>query len=252
MTGDPSAGAALTTLGLRKRYGARAALDGLDLAVPRGVVYGFLGPNGAGKTTTLRLLVGLIRPDAGQIEVLGRPYSWRDRRRLFDVGALIETPAFYPYLSGRDNLRVVGASGPPAPTSRVEEVLDFVGMRERGKDKFKTYSLGMKQRLGIAAAMLNDPQLLLLDEPLAALDVGAVLELRTFLHRHLRDHDGVTVLVTHDAVDALVLADRLVVLDRGQIVEDLPTARVEQARHPATVELLDATAPVEQLVGQHL
>ncbi|MBA2557720.1 MAG: ATP-binding cassette domain-containing protein, partial [Chloroflexi bacterium] len=181
MTGDPSAGAALTTLGLRKRYGARAALDGLDLAVPRGVVYGFLGPNGAGKTTTLRLLVGLIRPDAGQIEVLGRPYSWRDRRRLFDVGALIETPAFYPYLSGRDNLRVVGASGPPAPTSRVEEVLDFVGMRERGKDKFKTYSLGMKQRLGIAAAMLNDPQLLLLDEPANGLDPAGIVSMRETL-----------------------------------------------------------------------
>src|SRR5919106_4556360 len=113
-------GLALATRGLRKSYGRRLALDGLDLSVPPGVVYGFLGPNGAGKTTTMRLLTGLLHPDAGSIELLGRPFERGDRRRLFDVGALVESPSFYPYLSGRENLRAVAAAGAPTPRKRVE------------------------------------------------------------------------------------------------------------------------------------
>src|SRR6185312_10429953 len=112
MTATPSA-PALALRGLRKSYGSRLALDGLDLTVPTGVVYGFLGPNGAGKTTTMRVLTGLIHPDGGAIEMLGKPFTRRDRRRLFDVGALVESPAFYPYLSGRENLRALAASGAP-------------------------------------------------------------------------------------------------------------------------------------------
>ena len=121
-------GLALSTRGLKKSYGSRLALDGLDLTVPTGVVYGFLGPNGAGKTTTMRLLTGLIHPDGGAIEVLGKPFTRRDRRRLFDVGALVESPAFYPYLSGRENLRALAASGAPVPAGRVDEVLELVGL----------------------------------------------------------------------------------------------------------------------------
>ena len=108
---SPGGDMAVVTRGLTKRYGQRVAVQGLDLNVPRGQVYGFLGPNGSGKTTTLRMLVGLIRPNAGEIQVLGQPYSWRDRRRMFRIGAMIETPAFYPYLTGRDNLRVFAATG---------------------------------------------------------------------------------------------------------------------------------------------
>ena len=159
---------ALATHGLRKSYGSRLALDGLELRVPTGVVYGFLGPNGAGKTTTMRVLTGLIHPDGGSIELLGRPFTRRDRRRLFDVGALVETPAFYPYLSGRDNLQALAASGGP----RAGPVAPRRGPRGRrpvrgseARDKVSRYSLGMKQRLGIAGALLNDPTLLLLDEP---------------------------------------------------------------------------------------
>jgi ABC-2 type transport system ATP-binding protein len=125
---------ALSTRGLHKRYGARVALAGLDLSVPSGVVYGFLGPNGAGKTTTMRLLTGLIRPDAGSIELLGRPFGGRDRHRLFEVGALIESPSFYPYLSGRENLRALAATGAPPPRSRLEELLES-GPAERACDK---------------------------------------------------------------------------------------------------------------------
>src|SRR5258707_11548428 len=120
---------ALSTRGLRKSYGSRVALDGLDLSVPTGVVYGFLGPNGAGKTTTMRLLTGLLHPDAGSIELLGRPFARGDRRRLFDVGALIESPSFYPYLTGRANLRQLAATGAPGSPNRGEELLELVGLR---------------------------------------------------------------------------------------------------------------------------
>src|SRR3954465_3475417 len=122
---------ALATHGLRKSYGSRAALTGLDLAVPSGVVYGFLGPNGAGKTTTMRLLTGLIHPDAGSIEMLGRPFGRGDRRRLFEVGALIESPAFYPFLSGRRNLRELAATGAEVARGRIDELLDLVGLSDR-------------------------------------------------------------------------------------------------------------------------
>src|SRR5580765_6290564 len=155
-------GLALATRGLVKRYGSRTALAGLDLSVPTGVVYGFLGPNGAGKTTTMRLLTGLICPDGGSIELLGRPFGRSDRRRLFEVGAIIEAPAFYPYLSGRENLRALAASGAPTARARVEAMLELVGLRERARDKVSGYSLGMKQRLAIGAAMLSEPRLLLL------------------------------------------------------------------------------------------
>src|SRR6266487_3286814 len=127
-------GLAISTRGLRKRYGKRVALDGLDLSVPTGVVYGFLGPNGAGKTTTMRLLTGLLHPDSGSIELLGRPFSSGNRHRLFDVGALIESPSFYPYLSGRKNLRELAATGAPVSRSRIEELLELVGLRDRAKD----------------------------------------------------------------------------------------------------------------------
>src|SRR5205085_9659519 len=146
---------ALATHGLRKSYGSRAALTGLDLAVPSGVVYGFLGPNGAGKTTTMRLLTGLIHPDAGSIELLGQPFVRGHRQQLFDVGALIETPAFYPYMSGRQNLAALAATGAPTAAARVSELLEIVGLTDRAGDKVSRYSLGMRQRLGIAAALLS-------------------------------------------------------------------------------------------------
>src|SRR3954453_15533983 len=158
-------GVALATQGLAKRYGSRVALDGLDLRVPEGVVYGFLGPNGAGKTTTMRILTGLVRPDAGRLAAAGRPFGRGDRRRLFEVGALIESPAFYPFLSGRENLRALAATGARVAPGRVDVLLQLVGLESRARDKVSGYPLGMKQRLGIAAALLNEPKLLLLDEP---------------------------------------------------------------------------------------
>jgi len=214
---DP--GLALATRGLRKSYGSRLALDGLDLSVPTGVVYGFLGPNGAGKTTTMRVLTGLIHPDGGAIELLGRPFTRRDRHRLFDVGALVESPAFYPYLSGRDNLRALAASGAPTPARRVDEVLEVVGLRERAGDAVSRYSLGMKQRLGIAGALLNDPTLLLLDEPSNGLDPAGIVAIReTF--RHLASLGKTVFVSSHLLAEVQQMADVVGIIAAGRMVRE--------------------------------
>ena len=214
-------GLALATRGLRKSYGPRVALAGLDLSVPTGVVYGFLGPNGAGKTTTMRLLTGLIHPDAGSIELLGRPFGRGDRHRLFEVGALIESPSFYPYLSGRENLRALAATGAPTPNSRIEELLELVGLRERASDKVQNYSLGMKQRLGIAAALLSDPRLLLLDEPANGLDPAGIVAMRETLQRLAST--GKTVFVSsHILGEVQQLADVIGIIAAGRLVREGP------------------------------
>ncbi len=251
----PSDGIALATHGLHKRYGSRVALAGLDLSVPAGVVYGFLGPNGAGKTTTMRLLTGLIKPDAGTIEVLGRPFGRRDRRRLFEVGALIESPSFYPYLSGRENLRVLAAAGAPVPGSRVEELLELVGLVERARDKVQGYSLGMKQRLGIAAALLSDPRLLLLDEPANGLDPAGIVAMRATL-RHLASTGKTVFISSHVLGEVQQLADVVGIMAAGRLVregrmdqlllgESVVRVRVAQAELELAKAVLSRLAPDE-------
>ena len=216
-----SAGAALVIQGLAKRYGQRVALDGLDLRVPTGVVYGFLGPNGAGKTTTMRILTGLIHPDAGAVEMLGRPFGRRDRHRLFEVGALIESPSFYPFLNGRENLRALAAAGAPVPKTRVDEVLTLVNLRDRAGDKVSGYSLGMKQRLGIASALLSEPKLLLLDEPANGLDPAGIVGMRDTLKALAAE--GRTVLVSsHILSEVEQLADVVGIIARGKLVREGP------------------------------
>jgi ABC-type multidrug transport system ATPase subunit len=205
----------IETSDLSKRYDERIlAVDGLALRVRRGEVYGFLGPNGAGKTTTLRMLLGLVHPTSGTALVLGaRPGS---PQSLAHVGALIETPAFYPFLSGRDNLRVL-ARYAGAPETRIEPVLEEVGLAARGSDRFGTYSLGMKQRLGIAAALLKDPELLILDEPTNGMDPAGMAEMRTFIRDLGRDRRTV-LLSSHLMAEVEQIADRVGVISRGQLV----------------------------------
>ena len=210
---------ALATRALTKSYGSRRALDGLDLTVPTGVVYGFLGPNGAGKTTTMRLLTGLLRPDSGTIEMLGRPFSRSNRHRLFDVGALVESPSFYPYLSGKENLRALASAGPRTPRGRIDEVLEIVGLRDRASDKVSRYSLGMKQRLGIAGALLGDPRLLLLDEPANGLDPAGIVAMRETL-RHLAAIGKTVFVSSHLLAEVQQLADVVGIIAAGRLVRE--------------------------------
>jgi ABC-2 type transport system ATP-binding protein len=215
----PGSDLALATRDLRKSYGSRLALAGLDLSVPTGVVYGFLGPNGAGKTTTMRLLTGLIHPDHGSIELLGRPFGRRDRKRLFEVGALIESPSFYPFLNGRENLRALGATGARTSNARLDELLDLVGLRERSRDKLSGYSLGMKQRLGIAAALLSDPKLLLLDEPANGLDPAGIVAMRETL-RHLASLGKTVFVSSHLLAEVQQMADVIGIIAAGRLVRE--------------------------------
>ena len=214
-------GLALATRGLRKRYGSRRALDGLDLSVPTGVVYGFLGPNGAGKTTTMRVLTGLIHADGGTVEVLGRPFRRGDRHRLFEVGALVESPTFYPYLSGRANLRELAASGAHVSSKRIDELLELVGLSDRAKDKVQDYSMGMKQRLGIGAALLSDPKLLLLDEPANGLDPAGIVAMRDTL-RALAAQGKTVVVSSHLLGEVQVMADTVGIIAAGKLVREGP------------------------------
>jgi ABC-2 type transport system ATP-binding protein len=200
---------------LSKRYGERiVAVDRLNMRVRRGEVYGFLGPNGAGKTTTLRMLLGLVRPTSGTAVVLGaRPGTPESLAR---IGALIETPSFYPFLSGRDNLRLLaGYAGVPA--TRIDAALEEVGLAARAGDRFRTYSLGMKQRLGIAAALLKDPELLILDEPTNGMDPAGMAEMRTFI-RSLGRGRRTVLLSSHLMSEVEQICDRVGVISGGTLV----------------------------------
>lgn len=204
------------TSGLGKRYRSITAVRDLNISLRRGEVYGFLGPNGAGKTTTLRMLLGLIRPSSGTAKVLGEEPG--SPNALQGVGALVESPAFYPYLSGRDNLRVL-ARYCGAPPPRVAEVLGEVELAGRAKDKFKRYSLGMKQRLGVAAALLKDPELLILDEPTNGLDPKGMADMRDLIRRV--GHGERTVLLSsHLLGEVEQVCDRVGVIHRGELLTE--------------------------------
>jgi len=221
--GGAVAGPAIETHGLTKRYGARTVVDGLDIEVPHGVIAGFIGPNGAGKTTTLRMLLGLVRPTAGEGRVLGVPLTV-SAGYLGQVGALIESPAFYPGLSGERNLAVQAMLAGIDP-ARIPVVLTRVGLDGRGMDRYKTYSLGMKQRLGIAAALLGEPSLLILDEPANGLDPAGIREMRDLL-RSL-NADGCTIFVSsHQLVEVQQVCDWLVVIDQGRMFFQGPTGKL--------------------------
>jgi ABC-2 type transport system ATP-binding protein len=206
----------LTTRGLTKRYGKRTVVDDLSIEVAAGDVYGFLGPNGAGKSTSMRMFVGLVHPTGGEIRVLGEPVGARHRAALRRVGAIVEAPSFYGYLTGRDNLRMLADLTGPCSPARIDEVLERVELRDRAGDPVRVYSHGMKQRLAIAAALLPKPELVLLDEPTNGLDPVGIRDVRALI-RSLAADDGLTVfLSSHLLVEVEQICNRVAILARGK------------------------------------
>ncbi len=209
---------ALRVSSLSKLYGKRLAVDHLDLEVKQGEVFGFLGPNGAGKTTTIRMILGLIRPTDGSVQVLGHNLAAGPAAVLPRVGALVEQPALYLYLSGRDNLRAVAATLGGVSEQRIDDVLELVALKGRDGDRVKTYSLGMKQRLGVAMALLHDPDLLILDEPANGLDPAGIVEMRDLL-RQLAAQGKTVFISSHVLTEVRQICDRVAILSKGKLVK---------------------------------
>jgi ABC-2 type transport system ATP-binding protein len=203
--------------GLVKRYGELVAVDHVDLTVETGDVFGYLGPNGAGKTTSLRMLLGLITPTSGAARLFGRDPQVDGARALDGVAGFVEGPRFYPYLSGRKNLRLLADLDGGAASSRIDEVLDIVELRDRAKDRVGGYSHGMRQRLGIAASLLRDPRLLLLDEPTTGLDPAGMRDMRELVKRLAGD--GITILLSsHVLAEVEDLCNRVAIIRTGSII----------------------------------
>jgi len=207
----------VSTTGLSKRFKGRVAVDNVDLTVYRGDVYGLLGPNGAGKTTFIALLLGLVTPNAGHRAMCGHDVATQPAEALRCAGAMIEAPAFYPYLSGRDNLRVLGGVRGPVSDERLDEVLRTVGLDGRARDRYRAYSLGMKQRLAVGLALLHDPQVLLLDEPTNGLDPRGVVEIRALIGR-LAARGTTIILCTHLLHEVEQVCNRVAILRAGRVV----------------------------------
>jgi ABC-2 type transport system ATP-binding protein len=209
----------IATHGLGRRFGQRQAVDDLTISVPRGTIAGFVGPNGSGKTTTIRMLLGLLRPTSGGATILGKEIG-HPREYLPRVGAVCESPVFYPGLSARRNLEVLAHLG-GNPRSRIDEVIEIVGLDRRAKDPARTYSLGMKQRLGLAIALLPDPDLLILDEPANGLDPLGIIELRDQL-RSMRDQGKTLFISSHLLGELEQVTDWLVMILDGKAVFNGP------------------------------
>jgi ABC-2 type transport system ATP-binding protein len=210
--------AAVQTSGLTKRFGDRVAVDEVSLVVPRGAAFGFLGHNGAGKTTFIRMLLGLTKATAGSASVLGLPVPARRAEALARVGAIVEEPGFYPHLTGRENLRIGAAVRGPEARDRIGSVLHRVGLEKRAGDRVGTYSLGMRQRLGVARCLLSDPELLILDEPMNGLDPGGMLDMRNMI-RELVEEEGRTVLISSHLLGEIEkTCDVAAIIDGGRVI----------------------------------
>jgi ABC-2 type transport system ATP-binding protein len=207
----------LATLDLKKHFGMVKAVDGISLEVHRGEVFGFLGPNGAGKTTTIGMLLGLLHPTGGRLEIFGEPVTPAHTRALRHVGALLGTPGLYPYLSGRENLALVARLAPKLSRGRIDEVLAQVELTGAAGRKMSSYSTGMKQRLGLAAALLAEPELLILDEPTNGLDPAGMRDMRELVRR-LADQGMTVFLSSHLLHEVEQVCDRVAVLNTGHVV----------------------------------
>ena len=220
----------------RRRKPPERALNGLDLQVATGGVHGFLGPNGSGKTTTIRALLGLISADSGEMHLMGKPVPQALPEVIGDIGALVETPLFFPSFSGRLNLRLLAETA-GVPRQRVEECLELVDLRDRADDRFKGYSLGMKQRLGIAAALLKEPRLLILDEPSNGLDPAGIREVRELIQRLGRERRTTVFLSSHLLAEVQQVCDDVTILARGRCVASGPVREVLAGKATGDVRL---------------
>jgi ABC-2 type transport system ATP-binding protein len=244
-------GPALQTAGLTKRFGERVAVDAVSLSVPRGTAYGFLGHNGAGKTTLIRMLLGLTAISDGTASVLGLPVPAQRSAALARVGAIVEEPSFYPHLSGRENLKIAAAVRGPEARPRVDGALGRVGLEKRADDRVGTYSLGMRQRLGVARCLLSDPELLILDEPMNGLDPGGMLDMRRMI-RALVEEEGRTVFISSHLLDEVEkTCDVAAIIDRGRVIAQGPIEElVADGAGELVVECDDADRALALLAGE--
>jgi len=236
---------------LSKNFGSRVAVDGVDLRIPRGSAFGYLGPNGAGKTTLIRMLLGLTKPTSGSISLLGLPIPAQRSAALARIGAIVEEPKFHPFLTGRENLRIVAAAREPEAHARIDGALERVGLAHRADDRVKTYSQGMRQRLGVARCLLADPELLLLDEPTNGLDPAGIEEFRGLV-RELVDEGRTVVLSSHLLGEVERICDAIAIVDRGRVVVQGPIAELTGEADTVLVATSDDRRAHELVGGEVL
>jgi ABC-2 type transport system ATP-binding protein len=248
--GRPAGGCAVQTRGLTKRFGANVAVDGVALRVPRGSTFGYLGPNGAGKTTLIRTLLGLTRADAGTMALLGFPVPAERRRALARVGAIVDEPRFHPHLTGRDNLRLLAAARGGDASQRIGPALERVGLTQRAGDKVAAYSMGMRQRLGVACCLLGDPELLILDEPMNGLDPAGMHEMRTMI-TSLAGEGRTVVLSSHLLDEVERTCDVVAIVDRGRVIRQGPIGELIRGTGAMAVQV-DCAEPARaaELIDQ--
>jgi ABC-2 type transport system ATP-binding protein len=238
----------IETKALTKRFGERAAVDGVDLVIPAGVAFGFLGPNGAGKTTMIRTLLGLTRPSSGEVSLLGLPQPAKRREALARVGAIVEEPKFHPHLTGRENLKIVAAARDRAAVARIPQSLERVGLAHRADERVKAYSLGMRQRLGIARCLLADPALLILDEPRNGLDPAGILEMRHLIRAFV--DEGRTVFLSSHLLDEVEkTCDHVAIVDQGKVVVQGAVADIAASGDPTVLVGIDDAATARRVLA---
>jgi ABC-2 type transport system ATP-binding protein len=242
---NPDSPFVVETSGLTKRFGDRLAVCDVDLRVPRGAAFGYLGPNGAGKTTLIRMLLGLTEASAGTMRLLGRQVPADRARALARVGAIVEEPRFHAFLTGRENLQIIAAAREPEAHARIDGALSRVGLSERADERVKSYSLGMRQRLGVARSLLADPELLIVDEPTNGLDPAGIHEFRAMIRGFVAE--GRTVLLSSHLLDEVEkICDEVAIVDRGRVVVQ---GSIEELAGAGTRSLLVATSDDQQALA---
>lgn len=238
----------LETQGLTKRFGRQTAVNAVDLSVRQGEVYGFLGPNGAGKSTTIRMLLRLIRPSAGQARLFGQDVASHPEA-LRRVGSLVDGGTFYPYLSGRENLALLSRLQSSDP-KRIDALLDEVGLGDTGRKKVRGYSTGMRQRLGVAAALLNDPELVILDEPANGLDVSGITEMRDLIRRISRDQGRTVFLSSHLLHEVEQVCDRVAIVAKGAVLQEAVVGDLLRGEGALRIEAKPSDRAMAALTGR--